>query len=331
MVQVTLILFWTASAYGVVSHPLTRRISEITEDAMLKWKPACFAAAGANHDACNQFSVRGITSLLAQAKPCDQQNTADDILDFAKTLKNGSDLIKFTQIFAQQPRLTPEALSVPYCQSPPRNPELNGIYQCQFQSSKPGTFFGGVSVGSNGTIPLGLTSPVTPPGSCPAYPAGPIPDGSQLVGLVDQPFAVNSANTTTATSAVSSSSTNLTIGSPGQGQALSSTATSASATSTIISNNGYILQNGLDAQALNAQFSTLTPTSPCQDNQQACVNNRLAECRDGKFILTKCEAGAECFVLPISDAPGTFVACTTSHNALSRIQATGAQGGVDGQ
>lgn len=80
---------------------------------------------------------------------------------------------------------------MPYCPNPPRNHELYGFYQCQFagvdlknfattQSGKP------TPVGANTTIPFGYSQPIDPPGSCPDYPEGPIPNQRQLTCLVLQ-------------------------------------------------------------------------------------------------------------------------------------------------
>ena len=62
------------------------------------------AAGGA--DKCNPVSVTAFTTLLAAAGPCEQQDSADAMIDLAKTLNNDADMIKFAQIFAQQPRNT---------------------------------------------------------------------------------------------------------------------------------------------------------------------------------------------------------------------------------
>lgn len=62
------------------------------------------AAGGA--DQCSNISVTAFSTLLAAAGPCDQQNSADAMITLAKTLNNDPDMIKFAQIFAQQPRNT---------------------------------------------------------------------------------------------------------------------------------------------------------------------------------------------------------------------------------
>ena len=80
---------------------------------------------------------------------------------------------------------------MPYCPNPPRNRELYGFYQCQFAGVDPKNFATTQSgkptpVGANTTIPFGYSQPIDPPGSCPDYPEGPIPDQRQLTCLVLQ-------------------------------------------------------------------------------------------------------------------------------------------------
>lgn len=80
---------------------------------------------------------------------------------------------------------------MPYCPNPPRNTELDGLYQCQFAGTDPKNFATTQSgtptpVGANTTIPFGAVGPVDPPGSCPDHPDGPIPDQTQLTCLVLQ-------------------------------------------------------------------------------------------------------------------------------------------------
>lgn len=88
------------------------------------------------------------------------------------------------------------------------------MYQCQFKGVNPKTFVGGLAVGAPGTIPFGMTSPVNPPGSCPANPGGPIADGSQLTDITTVPFASGSsapaADPTSSSTAAGPSSTSTT-------------------------------------------------------------------------------------------------------------------------
>lgn len=112
--------------------------------------------------------------------------------------------------------MQPNSVAIPYCQNAPRNAELNGLYQCQFQGSDQTTFAGNLKVGANGTMPFGMTSVLSPAGSCPANPSGPIADGTQLVDQVSSPGTVSSGNgtsntTTSATSATDSFTVSATI------------------------------------------------------------------------------------------------------------------------
>ena len=109
------------------------------------------------------------------------------MIDLAKLLNNDPDMIRLTHIFVQQPRNSPDSLSVPYCEQAPKNPELNGLFQCQFQGANLALGTGNVAVGGSGTIPFGQSSPLSPPGSCPANPAGPIAPGSQLTDITNDP------------------------------------------------------------------------------------------------------------------------------------------------
>lgn len=80
---------------------------------------------------------------------------------------------------------------MPYCDKPPRNPELRGVYQCQFAGVDPRNFDTiqngtPIPVGAKTTIPFGAVEPVDPPGSCPDHPDGPIPDSAVFTCLVLQ-------------------------------------------------------------------------------------------------------------------------------------------------
>ncbi|KAI0657952.1 hypothetical protein C8Q70DRAFT_250526 [Cubamyces menziesii] len=182
-----LVVALTAIAANAV--PLEKRIAQTISASTQKWVAACNAAGGGEQ--CSNISVTAFSTLLAAAGPCDQQNSADAMIDLAKQLNNNADMIKFAQIFAQQPRNTPTSESVQYCQQAPKNAELNGLFQCQFQGAKADTFVGGVAVGGAGTIPFGLSAPLSPPGSCPANPSGPIPDGQQLSDITQDPGLAN--------------------------------------------------------------------------------------------------------------------------------------------
>ncbi len=108
------------------------------------------------------------------------------MIDLSKQLKS-TQMVNLAQIFAQQPRNSPTSLSIPYCQKAPRNPELNSLFQCQFEGVNKQVFVPNVQLGGPGTTPFGRNSPVSPLGSCPAHPDGPVPDGQQLVDITQNP------------------------------------------------------------------------------------------------------------------------------------------------
>ncbi|KAI9450719.1 hypothetical protein BJY52DRAFT_1125753 [Lactarius psammicola] len=93
----------------------------------------------------------------------------------------------------------------------------------------------------------------------------------------------------------------------------------------------FTLQNGLDAQALNRKFQGLTASSPCTAGETACVNGQLAQCVGDKFALSSCASPLRCVALPLVNKPGTSVTCDTPEDAETRIDATGAKGGLLGK
>ena len=138
MVYVPTILALAAVLSPVYGMPLSKRIAQTISDSTQPWVKACQAAGGA--DKCNTISVNAFQTLLAAAGPCDQQNSADQMIDLAKTLNNDPDMITLAQIFAQQPRNTVRPIrgdffpnvvlisklqrtsqAVPYCQQAPAN------------------------------------------------------------------------------------------------------------------------------------------------------------------------------------------------------------------
>ncbi|KAG6866557.1 hypothetical protein C0991_002042 [Blastosporella zonata] len=269
-------------------------------------------AAGGGEQ-CNPVSVTAFSTLLAAPGPCEQQNAADQMIDLAKQLNSDADMIRLTQIFVQQPRNTPSSESVQYCEQAPQNAELNGLFQCQYQGANPTTFVGGVAVGQAGTIPFGMTAPLSPAGSCPAHPSGPIADGSQLIDIVSDP-GVSTTGSGTSTS----------------GTATTAAVVAAVATSTPSASSNFQFQNGLDAQALNAQFATLTTSSSCSEGDQACINGGFAQCVSGKYVISSCGSTQQCFALPLVLSAGTTLTCDTEADAIARFAATGVTGGITG-
>jgi len=349
--------------------PLEKRIAQVISDSTTQWVQACTAAGGG--EKCNPISVTAFSTLLAAASNCDQQNAADSMIDLAKTLNNNPKMIALAQVFAQQPRNSPNSLSVQYCQQQPKNVELNGLFQCQFQSVNPQIFTGNMKVGAQGTIPLGLNAPLNPSGSCKAHPQGPIADGTQLTAITQDPGVKNSIGSSNSMAPPSisisaaspaTSSTSDTSDDSGDtsfppqtnnGSTAGPTAGALTVTETVTvtvtaaasptmpgggaapaasasAAGGFQVQNGKEAQTLNAKFASLTASSPCNEGDQACVSNGFAQCVGGKFTITQCAGGTQCFALPLVNKPGTSIACTTEADATARIQASGATGGITG-
>lgn len=160
----------------------------------------------------------------------------------------------------------PTSQSVQYCQTAPKNAELNDLFQCQFAGANPTTFVGGVAVGAEGTIPFGLNAPLDPAGSCPANPDGPIADGTQLVDITQNPGSGGNGSADSG----NNSSDGTAAGDEAADDSSSPTSTvpatipSSTPSTGAANGNGFLLQNGQDAQALNAQFASLTRDSACQ-------------------------------------------------------------------
>ncbi|KAK2463674.1 hypothetical protein APHAL10511_004425 [Amanita phalloides] len=342
------VTFLASTACGA---PIKKRINQVIDQSMVQWQAACVAAGGSLGDVCNPQAIKSFDTLLANAGPCDQQNEADNMIDLAHKLNNNAQMIKFTQIYVQQPRNSPSSQSVPYCQDAPRNSELKGLFQCQFAGVDPNTFVGGIPVGSRGTIPFGQTSKVDPPGSCPAHPSGPIPNGTQLVDIVQSPGSPGSgsgsdsgssgsdtsSNSGSDTSSNSGSDTSSNSGSDTSSKSGSDTSSNPGSDSGSPGTSGsgstagnFHLDNGQQAQKLNAGFAQLDENSSCTEGQNACVKSQFAQCVNGKFVGTSCSATLGCFALPLVNKPGTSVVCTTQSDAQARIAATGVQGGVTG-
>jgi hypothetical protein len=91
-----------------------------------------------------------------------------------------------------------------------------------------------------------------------------------------------------------------------------------------------ILQNGLESQKLNAAFATLNATDNCTDGDIACVEGALALCRGSSWVTQNCPATLQCFALPDVDQEGVTIGCTSPNTALGLIEATGAEGGING-
>ncbi|KAF9495897.1 hypothetical protein BDN71DRAFT_1506243 [Pleurotus eryngii] len=314
-----------ASLVSAAPVYMQKRIAQSIAESTAQWEQACLKAGGAGK--CNPISQTAFTSLLAAGGNCDQQNAADSMVDLAKSLNNDPEMIRLAQLFVQQPRNAPDSLQVPYCQQAPKNAELTGLFHCQFAGSNFAKFSGD----QTGNLPLGVSA-VNPPGSCPAKKDGPVPDGVQLNTLVNDPGvgAANAGAGAKAGGATDDVANPPDVRLAGQGQGQSAApppppAAAPPATAAPAANaKSFTLANGQDAIALNAKFSSLTATSPCNDGEQACVNGQFGQCVGGKFALTGCAGGTQCFALPLVNSRGTSITCSTAADAQARIAATGA-------
>ncbi|TDL17658.1 hypothetical protein BD410DRAFT_695036, partial [Rickenella mellea] len=93
-----------------------------------------------------------------------------------------------------------------------------------------------------------------------------------------------------------------------------------------------LLQNGIDAQALNTKFASISPSDPCNDGDTACITGQAAKCSGGTWQLTLCKNPTflSCFALPLLSGVGTQLKCTTKTTAEDTINNSGAQGGIFG-
>ncbi|KAH9980868.1 hypothetical protein BGW80DRAFT_1266830 [Lactifluus volemus] len=151
---------------------LLKRIAQTDLVAVAQsWQNLCVASGGPRSpgpDPCVQLAGQnGISSLLAGADACAQQDNADAMIDFAKKpgIKNQQALIANAIAYRKHPRnalningVTP---STPFCQRAPRNPELKGVANGQLKGVDPGLFGGPnsavVPFGAAGTCPFGQT------------------------------------------------------------------------------------------------------------------------------------------------------------------------------
>ena len=148
-------------------------------------------------------------------------------------------------------------------------------------------------MGQSGTIPFGMSAPVSPAGSCPANLSGPIPDGSQLVSITQNPGNTATSGSTSPKSSTSkpaapsqappTAAQNVGVGgssmtTPGP-TAPSSTGPAPKSSPAPASGGSFLLSNGQAAQQLNAQFASLTSSSPCTGSplpsSLTCINTDL--------------------------------------------------------
>ncbi|CUA75694.1 proline-rich protein [Rhizoctonia solani] len=323
-------------AVSASALPLHKRIAQTTIDAVKPWEDACNKAGGGAQ--CNNIAVTAAGNLLAAPPACAQQDSADAMITLAKSLNDDAEMIRLAQIYRQQPRNAPDSLATLYCQTAPKNEELDGLFQCQFSGAKQDTFTGNVKAGAAGT----LNKLVQNPGSGNTGNIGggngngngdntntsssAAPETTSAPGNGNQDGSQTVTVTRTQVKTVT-----VTAGSPAATPSGATPITDATTPAvTADATKPFQLQNGKDAQALNKSFESLTESSSCNDGEQACVGDGFAQCVGGKFQVTACSGGLQCFALPLVNKAGTSIACDTEADAAARIAATGATGGVRG-
>ncbi|KAI8986657.1 hypothetical protein BD414DRAFT_415931 [Trametes punicea] len=88
------------------------------------------------------------------------------------------------------------------------------------------------------------------------------------------------------------------------------------------------LQNGKDAQILNAEFANLDASDACKSGEMACMGASVAHCVNGTWTAEACPKSLSCFALPSVREKGTVISCTSNATALVVISASGATGGI---
>lgn len=160
-------------------------------------------------------------------------------------------------------------------------------------------------------------------------------DYSEAGGASTQTPAVpKSAITSTSLTSAKTPLSNATAGTHTQQPALSVSAkasavaagsqqSTASSTSAPAGNNGNIAM----ALGFNSVWATMDTQSPCDANDKnqavVCVSGQYAQCSGGKYILTACPQGQQCFALPLSkDFKGVTVQCASLQDAEKQLGQT---------
>jgi len=142
------------------------------DDFQDEWFDLCMNSGGdifGDSDPCFEFGANGYSALLADADVCAQQENADAMISFAKSLGvvNSAELIKVAVGYRRLARESVQIMgfypSTPYCHISSINPELRGIWNEQPE---------GVTIGLWG----GPNYPIVPFGDTASCPYGQTPD-----------------------------------------------------------------------------------------------------------------------------------------------------------
>jgi hypothetical protein len=152
-----------------ISRRISKRIAQADLPAVAQsWQDLCLKSGGdlqTNTPCVTLAGDNGISSLLANADACAQQDNADAMVDFAKSkgVTNKQALIDNAIAYRKHPRnalningVTP---STPFCQKAPKNSELDGVVNGQLDGVDPGLFgspkTGIVAFGDPSSCPIG--------------------------------------------------------------------------------------------------------------------------------------------------------------------------------
>ncbi|KAI8923051.1 hypothetical protein BC831DRAFT_473011, partial [Entophlyctis helioformis] len=274
-----------------------------------------------NAGECPTASGAAISTILANAGPCDQQDAADGFIDLAnKGVTDPTKRARFIRL-AQQFRVH-ERNSVPnpcsaICERPPRNAQLLGLRQDQDPACKSPPAFPPqqaaaasanaaqvqsnlAAVGRAAVQTGGTASPSSPP----PPPAGNGGKNAKTDTGGDKP----KKDAKPATTAGNPSKPASDGAGAGSGAGIGATP--------------FRCQNGRDAQAGQQRASSLKAKASCagQDGLVVCLaDGSVGQCANGVFVSTPCAATLSCQVLPLRNRAGTSVACTTAADASARI------------
>ncbi|KAF8213922.1 hypothetical protein K438DRAFT_1564028 [Mycena galopus ATCC 62051] len=123
-----------------------RRFGQDHPAVLTKLRAACGGGV------CAKLAGGAVTPLLAKSAQCTQQDFADQIIDTAKSQFNGTTqatLIALAVEYRKTEKNTPPDFKTKpetfrnsvFCQTAPKNAELNGLVQAQDPANDPNVFF----------------------------------------------------------------------------------------------------------------------------------------------------------------------------------------------
>ncbi|KAL2917186.1 hypothetical protein HK105_203250 [Polyrhizophydium stewartii] len=269
-----------------------------------------------NAGECPTAAGAAISTVLAAASACAQQDAADGFIDLANkgvtdTAKKARFIVLAQQFRAHERNSVPNPCS-PICDRPPKNKQLLGIIQAQDPACK--------------------AIPALPAAQAQAIAANPAQVKANLAAVGQK--AVNSGQTatgsgdagsTTTTDSTDSTATTTRTGSKrkgkkgkGKGKGKKNKDEKGKGNKDKVNNGQFAFrcQNGKDAQA--AKLRALGGS--CTEGENVCLTNgQFGQCVGGKLVGTACAGGLSCQVLPLRNKSGTSVTCSTAADRTARI------------